>query len=121
MGISKTNLSTDEICRILETSSKSGVIELKFGDLHVTFGTPAGHVPSVENVVEQPPVASPVLTDDQHKRQSEESLEMEQVRLREEQLARALVEDPVEYERLLSQGELSDELDTADSEESDNE
>lgn len=110
---------------MIETSAKAGVSELKFGDLHVKFGRPTENIVGMSippqyhyPFVQQNP-ASPSkndLSEDQHNQQAKESLEVDEIRLREEQLALALVEDPVRYEELLREGELSDDVDSADSE-----
>lgn len=119
-------LSSDEIVRILEASAKAGVTKLLFRDLHVEFGTkPENPVVDLTGlqlprypVVQQSRDSAPVgeLTETQHKKIEKNNLEAEETRLREERLALALVEDPVLYEQLLRDGELSDDVDTAESE-----
>lgn len=124
MGSEKSHLSIDDACRILGASAKAGVIELKFGDLHVKFGRPAENVEvraaqAPQTFMQQePPVTAPVkaLTDEQHTKLAALALEQSELQHREDQLARALVEDPMLYEELLRQGDLSDELDGADHE-----
>lgn len=123
MAIEKGGLPVEEVCRILDASAKAGVTELTFGSLHVKFGRTAENVVGVSFpdhsypfVHHDPRVSAPVknLTEDQHKQQTKDSIEADELLLREDQLARALVEDPVRYEELLMQGELGDELDRAD-------
>jgi hypothetical protein len=106
-------LSTEQVCLILEASAKSGVAELKFGGLHVKFATKAdaaqGHA---QLDAETAPVK--VLTEDQHTKQTADVIEHDQIRLREEELANALVEDPMRFENMLRSGELNDDaLDSA--------
>jgi hypothetical protein len=114
MAIEKSLLSGTEICLIMEAGSKAGVAELKFRDLHVTFGRPAEQVvgmsvpyPFVQRPSVQPEVAD--LTSEQHAKQTKDAIEMDEITLREERLAKLLIEDPAEYERQLSDGELSDD------------
>jgi Tfp pilus assembly pilus retraction ATPase PilT len=113
-------LSSREVCLILDSSAKAGVSELRFGDLHVKFGGPAeirisGDLPPYPFVKQSSAIAPVVdLTEAQHEKQNKDSIEMDEILLREEKLARALVEDPSEYERLLERGELSDDVDSAD-------
>jgi hypothetical protein len=122
----ETRLSREEVCSILETSAKIGVLELKFGDLHATFGRPArqedGRGPLAPYPFVQQPHAPPsvtALTEKEHQEQNSTALEADEVRLREEQLARALVEDPVAYERLLRDGELTDGIHDVDDDDGD--
>lgn len=116
MGSEKITLSTDEVCKILEVSAKAGVIELKFSTLHVKFGGSAEQVVSNYPFVPSPPTTIPVniLTDEQHKKQSKESLANEEMHVREERLAMALIENPELYEEMLKNGELSDDVGATD-------
>lgn len=117
---SKTVLSTDEAARIIEVSAKSGVSELKFRGLHVTFGRPAERGSQATDSVqpEAPQVSQPVtaLTEQEHQAQGQAALEQEEVRTREAELALLLITDPLKYEQMLASGqELSDDdVDTAD-------
>lgn len=106
----------------MEASAKAEVTELKFSGLHVKFGRPAeirlGGGPLPYPFVQQtpaPPLAN-AMTEEQHQNLAKAALEHDELLMREEQLARALVEDPDRYEELLSRGELSDDLDSADDE-----
>lgn len=111
-------LSTNDVCQIIEASAKAGVTELKFGGLHVRFGktveqkelgaspSPVQHAPQSYSVAD--------LTEEQHQTQSRQSLEDEEIKTREERLARLLVEDPMAYEQMLRDGELTDAVDSAD-------
>lgn len=125
MGDSKAELSADSICRILEVSAQAGVSELKFGDLHVTFGKPAETritgSPLGYPFVPQAPTPEPVtvLTEEEHKKISKGALEVEEVRARERQLADLLITDPSKYEELLRNGDLSDDMDGTDNDEVD--
>lgn len=125
MGLEKSALSSDDVIRILEASAKAGVTKLLFRDLHVEFGTPpenqvviSGHQLPDYPVVQQSRDSAPVgaLTDKQHETIGRENLEREEIRLREEKLALALVEDPVLYEQMIRDEELSDDVDTTESE-----
>jgi hypothetical protein len=110
-GLDSFPLNVEDLCRILEASSKSGVSELKFGPLLVKFG------PSPEQIQRfldqqqpthpSPPVAA--LTEAQHTKQTQESLEQAEIALRQEQLQLAMVEDPELFEQMLSDGDLSDD------------
>lgn len=54
------------------------------------------------------------LTAKQQTEQTEEVLELERLRLREDQLAEAMITDPLRFEEMLRNGELSDDVDAAD-------
>lgn len=124
-GAEKRGLSSDELCSILEASAKAGVTKLLFRDLHVEFGTKSENqvldlrglqLPEYP-VVQQRRDSAPVgeLTEKQHASLKKDALEDEETRLRQERLALALVEDPVMFEQLLRDEELSDDVDSADS------
>lgn len=125
-GAEKRCLSSEDVCSILETSAKAGVTKLLFRDLHVEFGTKSeDQVIDLTKlqlldypVVQQNRGSAPVgeLTEKQHDSLKKDSLEDEEMRLRQERLALAMVEDPVLYEQLLRDGELNDDVDSADSE-----
>lgn len=109
----KSFLSREDVCSIIETSAKARVVELKFNGLHVVFGRTADKQVIENNsypFVHQAPAIPSVkdLTEDQHRQQTKEAIEADEVSLREDQLARLLVEDPVRYEQLISAGELTD-------------
>lgn len=107
-------LSVAEVCKIINISSKVGVSEISYGDLSVKFGRSTEPGPDGSHTghrLASLPVKN--ITDEQHETQSKASLEAEEVLLREEQLARALVEDPVRFEELLRNGDLGDELDSS--------
>jgi hypothetical protein len=113
-------LGAPEICAILEASAKAKVSKLKFGDLEVEFGsapTPARNPDRVvaETLYESnqhlkspgwgyPSAPAPVtaITDEQ-KKMIAEALRREEVSLKDDQLANALVEDPVLAEELLEE------------------
>lgn len=113
-------LSAAEVCTILEASAKAGVTELKFRDLHVSFGKPVEErvITLDPSFVPQPPAphpSGPDLSEDQHRKQARDALRRDEATLRADQLAEMLVTDPEGYERLLQQGELENAVDSSDS------
>lgn len=113
----KSPLSTADVCLILDASAKAGVTELQFGGLHVKFGRGPGPLTEEAPLGKQQdsaPSSHADMSEAQHQSIAQATLERDEISLREEQLARALVEDPDRYEELLARGELSDELDGAD-------
>lgn len=116
MASEKTHLSREDVCSILDTSAKAGVRELTFAGLHVVFGRPAEQQVAGYPFVPQipaPSLSGKALSDADHAAQAKRSLEEDEVRLREDQLAHALVEDPVLYEKLVQEG-MTNDVDTAD-------
>lgn len=110
-------LTSDEVCSILKACAESKVRELKFGGLYVSFGPqaleeqihimlpPAASEP-VAPTSAPPPVAE--MTEAQHTIQTSESLAQAEIEAKEDQLALLAIENPVEFERQLMNGELED-------------
>lgn len=113
----ETNLSSKQICSIIVTSAKAGVAELEFGPLKVRFGRPVEQrakplqMPLGPTALSTPEAE---LSEDDHRMLSKEGLEHETARIRDEKLARALIEDPELYEQLIRDEELGDALDASD-------
>lgn len=99
MSIDKTVLSSDDICKILEASSKAGVTTLKVRGLEATFH--GGYTQGAAMLVAE---ESP-----HHEAVSLDSISRDHELLVQEKLATMLIDDPVEYERLTLNGELTDE------------
>jgi len=99
-------LSAEEVCSILRVCGEAKVSVLKFRDLYVKFG---GTAESQKNDV---PSALPITPEaeisDNSKQVAFEAIEKEMVLTKEERLALLQIEDPLEYERLVVNGELED-------------
>ena len=88
-------MQAGDVCSILETCSKNNVRELTFGALSVSFGP--------ERPTETPAeIPAPI----NHEKINRATLADEEVRLRAETLALLAIEDPIEYERQIMNGEL---------------
>lgn len=111
-------LSTDDVVRIIEASAHCGVLVLKFQGLMVSFGKqvePASIVlpgDMAANNHALPVVEAP--TDQQLQTQSHAALERDEMELREEQLAELAITNPLEFERMLNQGDLEDDTNGSD-------
>jgi hypothetical protein len=105
-----SQLSSAEVCSILETSAKAGVSELKFGGLEVKFGKPAEERPRAPGPQPTPVLPVPVeaLTEEAHTTQSKESLELESIRIKERQFQELLITNPLLAEQMIENGELAD-------------
>lgn len=88
----RNNLSAVDVCSLIKACSESGVIELTFGDLHISFVPKAIGTPPAQAIagLNQP------------------DIEQIEIAVKTDQLDHMLVEDPVEYERLRASGELTD-------------
>jgi hypothetical protein len=104
-------LTTDEICGLIKVCASNGVTSFKLGPLEVSFGLKPQEAiapwreqsPPVVEASGQPP------EDSQAAYSSEEVLLRDELSTRQDQLAEMLVTDPLEYERLISEGELTNE------------
>jgi restriction endonuclease Mrr len=93
--------SADDLVKIIEVCSKSGVQLFKSGDLEVNFRQV--HAPTIE------PVFVPREIEEQAESQAREATEEEEVSFRKEQLEELLISDPARLEELIRSGDLVDE------------
>jgi hypothetical protein len=101
----KCALSAQEICDIIRACGEQGVAELKFGDLQVVFPPKWGSWPG-QKPLSFASSSEAALSEAQTTQIAAETLEKEAISLKEDQLAELALTDPLEYERLLSEGEL---------------
>ena len=96
-----------ELCAIIETCGTYNVSRLKCRGLDLEFGQTAD---SETDSVSLPGPLAPVaeITDEDRTRQTAEVVEQDELTLREEQVAMAVIEDPEFAEQLLIDGELED-------------
>ena len=115
----RTPWSTTEICRILEVGAKVGVQELRFHGLHVRFGRPAEPIapgPALDQTIPSSAPPEKAISEEQHTKQNQDALEVDELRLKEDRLAQLFIENPLEAERMLMNGELGDAEESDDSE-----
>lgn len=113
MASRKINLTVTDVCSILETAAKAGVLELKFGTLHVRFPDPVLRGTSQAQSLGQTPAPAAEIADTQEKLQ-ETALVQDELSAREDQLSQMFIEDPMIAEQMLAEGDLID--DTTDGE-----
>jgi ribosomal protein L15 len=91
-------LTPEAICNIIEACSHASVSEFIYGGLTIRFGNlqTANHDSLPQDISSQVSTANA------------ETLLDGEVNLREEQLSAMVIENPVEYEKLLLDGDLSD-------------
>lgn len=100
------DVPVSELCALIKACGESGVTELSFGTLRVQF-TPVTMREQSQPVDYQTEGAlpiNPVVSESDEK----EAIADSELRLREEQLAKMLLEDPVQFEKLLAAGELEE-------------
>ena len=97
-----------DVCSIIEACGKAGVRILKYGNLYLNLGPPK---PKEEPLPNYPilPVTAPLPLGPDHVKQNETALEMDEQEVKAERLRMLMIEDPMEYERQLRDGELDDE------------
>lgn len=114
--VNRKSLSPNEIRVILEACEKTGVAELAFGDFQVIFGLKPRKIweESDQSLAQPEPFQS-------HSRPTvgivgiqeniaRKALEDDEIALKEDQIADLLIEDPVELERMVRDGEITDEF-----------
>lgn len=94
-------LSTKDICKIITTCSKCGVSEITFGDLTLNFHAPARAMNDSIPAAAIPREAIENVSSDL----SDSEKEMDE----KERTALLVLEDPLELERRIGNGELVDE------------
>jgi len=105
----KMGLSSTEICTIIASCATNKVAVLKFGELYLRFG-PTAEPDKTSTLVpaQNQNIPDTKISDEQHDKTTAETVEDEATMTREEQLAMALVEDPMLHEQLLRDGDLDD-------------
>lgn len=109
----KCLFTAEELCGIIKACGEAQVVELKLGDLYVRFGQqPVPEAPA--NEVQSPaptPEAAISATQNELEKEAERALTQDEVKLREDQLDMALLENPLLYEELIAKGEVEDDGD----------
>lgn len=98
-------LSGEELCRLIDTCAKKGVVELKYGPLHVSFGLKQAKATPGPTI----PAPSPQYIQVEQDKAHAEAIEHEEIVTREEQIAELLITDPLGAEEMLVRGQLEPE------------
>lgn len=100
----ESSFSYEELCRIIEVCQSSGVVEIVLPGLSLKFeqknNNTGRYVPEPD-----------------HENNAKESHAQSELELKEEQVAHLMLEDPVEFERQIASGELSEDERAFESEE----
>ncbi len=102
-----------EISDIIASCAQANVKVIELPGLRLDFGDGATANPPTANPNPSKPTSPTVaaLTAEQHKRQNDKSLELEEALAKEERLSLMLIEDPYGYEQLVLKGELFEAAD----------
>jgi hypothetical protein len=106
-------LTGEEINLIISACAAAKVSVLEVPGLRIAFGEGglAKLTPAHAKTSEPIKASVPEMTAKQHARQTEDSIKLDEAHLKEERLALMAIEDPLEYERLIMNGELKEATD----------
>lgn len=104
-------LKSQEICEIILSSAQNGVTELKFGSLHIVFGkkTEPQEISLLPGKVYGASTPDNEISDQTHEQMNIDSLEADELRLRDDQLSQMQIENPLKAEQMLLDQELEDD------------
>lgn len=92
-------LKSDEVCALIKACGESGVSSLKWGNLQVSFERSPKEP-------ETPPAIPDTEISEEIAQSGTRRLEQEEFNTKEDELATMLIENPLEYERMLTNREL---------------
>ncbi len=99
------DLSSQEICSIIQTSKEAGVTVLKYKGLELSFGPKAVKAESLP----QAPIPVKEITDEQHEKNNKIALELEELNTKEDLLEHLMIVNPRLYEQMIVDGDLKDD------------
>lgn len=102
----RENLTSSEICQIIEASAKNNVVQLKYGSLYLNFCRKEETTPKNPDTE---------ISDQQQTQSARDSFEQQELDLKAERIAMALIEDPALAEQMMA----DEDLENADDESSD--
>lgn len=107
-SVKSSQLTRADICAIIDHSAKASVRSLEVNGLRFEFGERALAKPSpaTRTTTEPTTPTDAALSEEQHHKQNESSLEREELVIKEERLALMMIEDPYQAEQLIADGEL---------------
>lgn len=104
-------MTATEIIAILEASRKNRVHLLKLMDFEAEFFPVAGvQIAGSGKLTGHKAQPADEMAEPNHQKQSEESLELDELQAREDQIADLLLTDPLLAEQLIQQGELAEDV-----------
>ena len=107
-------LTSDEVRAIIRSCATYGVLELKFRGLEISLVPKDSEARKPETMVAgnvpRETSNNPVneITEQEHEHQNQDALEIDEMRLKEEQLAMAFIENPSLAEEMIRNGDLDD-------------
>jgi hypothetical protein len=109
-------LKAEEVCSILKVCAEAGVNEITFRDLNVRFGPPAETRRPEQDAESASPSSSETVLSEIAAKIDQETIEEQEIRIREQQLDELRITDPLAYEKLVISGELVDGIKSEDEE-----
>ena len=117
-GVEKLLFTSSDVCAIIQSCANHKVktlkcqgLELDFSQTAETTSTPSGSVRDDSGLA---PVAA--ITEETHDQMTKETIERDELLLREQEIAMSLIENPSLAEELLLDGELEDADDEPEAE-----
>lgn len=103
-------MTADSIQRIIESCAQANVREIDLPGLRLEFGErgPAKTPPAPPKSQESTRPTEGALSEEEHAKQNQEALELDEARLKQDRLELMWIENPLEAERLLANGDLED-------------
>jgi hypothetical protein len=103
-------LTSAQVIDILKACAEAKVFEIQFQDLRVKFGEGRNEtLPPADFATSEQTTSSDTILSAKHDEMTRESVEIDELRFREEQLALLQIEDPLAAERMFLDGELGEE------------
>lgn len=99
------NLTSQEICAIIKECARQNVAEMTYGELHVKF-QPLGERVEMHLEPSMKRVRVPAKT---LEKIETEAIKTGELAVKDDDLAAMLIEDPAQYEKLVLQGDLTDD------------
>jgi hypothetical protein len=103
-------LKSEDVIKIIRECSTTGVSEITYGELHVKFGATVVKTQLFHTVgSEESPLPTPEDETSAAAKQIEaESIEIDEIETRSQQIAELILSDPFEFEKQIASGELED-------------
>lgn len=105
----KPHLTANEIIAIIKVCAKANVAVFSYSDMRIEFNASTNEIVDKHNSSAfEPSQPTDAEISVKHDQINKESLEIDEARTKEERLALMLIENPLEAERLISSGELTE-------------
>lgn len=107
----KASLTAAKACLIIEASARAGVTLLQLGDLYVEFTQKREEPMRTPSPWSADAISTAAMVVPLQEAEENRSTEMDELRLREEQIEELLLTDPLAAEEMIRTGDLAEETD----------